>query len=135
MTTSTHSPDRLSWTALGQRMGFTSQRPQRDEILTAIDRMHWVETTTRPTCLDSSVMSSVVRAVVTAVLRHRCDQLRSIVQVGSAQLNGGRQLIGVEDTLGTRSYVLDLDAEAIYVLAEFRHPLPAAASHPTAHVA
>ncbi|WP_375481059.1 hypothetical protein [uncultured Jatrophihabitans sp.] len=128
MTSSTHSPDRLSWTALGQRMGFTSEQPQRDEIFAAIDRMNWVETPTRPTCLDSQV----VRAIVMAVFHHRRDQLRL---VGSAQLNGGRQLIGLEDTLGTRSFVLDLDSEAIYVLAEFRHPLPTAASHPTAHVA
>jgi hypothetical protein len=40
-----------------------------------------------------------------------------------AQLNGSRHLIGLEDSLGTRSYVLDLDSEAIYVLAEFTHPL------------
>jgi hypothetical protein len=128
MTTSTHSPDRLSWTALGQRMGFTSEHAQREEILDAIDRMNWVETPARPPCLDSQV----VRAIVMAVFHHRRDQLRL---VGSAQLNGGRQLIGLEDTLGTRSYVLDLDAEAIYVLAEFRHPLNTAAGHHTAHVA
>ena len=120
MTTSTHDADRLSWTALGMRMGFTSEQPQRDEILEAIDRINWVETPARPTCLDSQV----VRAIVMAVFHHRRDQLRL---VGSAQLNGGRQLIGLEDTLGTRSYVLDLDSEAIYVLAEFSHPLTAAA--------
>ena len=132
MTSSAHSPDRLSWTALGQRMGFTSEHAQREEILDAIDRMNWVETPTRQTCLDSSITNGVVRAIVMAVFHHRRDQLRL---VGSAQLKGGRQLIGLEATLGTRSYVLDLDAEAIYVLAEFRHPLPTAASHPTAHVA
>ena len=120
MTTSTHDADRLSWTALGVRMGFTSEQPQRDEILDAIDRIHWVETPARATCLDSQV----VRAIVMAVFHHRRDQLRL---VGSAQLNGGRQLIGLEDTLGTRSYVLDLDDEAIYVLAEFSHPLTAEA--------
>jgi hypothetical protein len=37
------------------------------------------------------------------------------------QLAGGRQLIGLDDGLGTRSYLLDLDSEAIYVLAEFTH--------------
>ena len=72
------------------------------------------------------MLSDVVRAVVMAVFHRRRDQLRL---VGSAQLTGGRQLIGLEDTLGTRSYVLDLDAEAIYVLAEFCHPLPATAGH------
>lgn len=137
MTSSTHNPDRLSWTALGVRMGVTSEQPQRDEILDAINRIHWVETPARPACLDSQV----VRAIVMAVFHHRRDQLRL---VGSAQLNGGRQLIGLEDTLGTRSYVLDLDAEAIYVLAEFSHPLTGAANHhdhscthgvDTAHVA
>lgn len=124
MTSSSHSPDRLCWTALGQRMGFTSEHAQREEILTGIDRINWVETPARPPCLDSQV----VHAIVMAVFHHRRDQLRL---VGSAQLNGGRQLIGLEDTLGTRSYVLDLDAEAIYVLAEFTHPLPVAGGHPT----
>ena len=122
MTTSTHDADRLSWTALGVRMGFTSEQPQRDEILGAIDRMNWVQTPARPTYLDSQA----VRAIVAAVFHHRRDQVRL---VGSAQLNGGRQLIGLEDTLGTRSYVLDLDSEAIYVLAEFSHPHITAAAH------
>jgi hypothetical protein len=107
-------------------MGFTSEHAQREEILAAIDRMNWVETRARPPYLDSQV----VRAIVMAVFHQRRDQLRL---VGSAQLNGGRQLIGLEDTLGTRSYVLDLDTEAIYVLAEFSHPLPAAAGHHTDH--
>jgi hypothetical protein len=72
--------------------------------------MHWIETPALPPCLDSPV----VRAIVMAVFHRRRDQLRSIVRVGSAQLNGGRQLIGPEDSLlGARSYVLDLDAEAI----------------------
>ena len=122
MTTRTHDADRLSWTALGVRMGFTSEQPQRDEILSAIDRMNWVETPARPFYLDGQA----VRAIVNAVFHHRRDQLH---MVGSAQLNGGRQLIGLEDSLGTRSYVLDLDSEAIYVLAEFTHPLTANADH------
>lgn len=118
MTTSTHDADRLSWTALGVRMGFTSEQPQRDEILGAIDRMNWVEKPARLPYLDGQA----VRAIVNAVFHHRRDQIHT---VGRAQLNGGRQLIGLEDTLGTRSYVLDLDSEAIYVLAEFAHPLTA----------
>lgn len=128
MTSSTHSPEQLSWTALGRRMGLTSEHTQREEILAATDRMHWVETPARPTYLDSQV----VRAIVMAVFHHRRDQLRL---VGCTQLNGGRQLIGLEDTLGTRSYVLDLDAEAIYVLAEFSHPLATTAGHHTNHAA
>jgi hypothetical protein len=57
--------------------------------------------------------------IVNAVFFPRRDQIHL---VGVAQLNGGRQLTGLEDTIGTRSYLLDLDAEAIYVLAEFSHP-------------
>jgi hypothetical protein len=116
MTSSTHTSDRLSWTALGVGMGFTSEQPQRDQILAAIDHMAWTQTPARPPYLDGPA----VRAIVNAVFHHRRDQLRL---VGVAQLNGGRQLIGLEDSLGTRSYVLDLDSEAIYVLAEFTHPL------------
>ena len=111
MTFSTHD-ERLSWTQLGVHMGYTAEEPQREEILDAIERMTWTETPARPPYLDGPA----VRAIVNAVFHHRRDQLHL---VGVAQLNGGRQLIGLEDTLGTRSFLLDLDAEAIYVLAEF----------------
>lgn len=126
MNSSTHMDDRLSWSALGVHMGFTSEQPQRDEILAAIDHMSWTQTTSRPPCLGGPA----VDAIVNAVLHHGRDQLRLI---GVAQLNGARQLIGLEDSLGTRSYVLDLDSEAIYVVAEFTHPLTAprhSATHP-----
>jgi hypothetical protein len=115
MTLSTHD-ERLSWTQLGVHMGYTAEEPQREEILAAIERMAWTETPARPPYLDGPA----VRAIVNAVFHHRRDQLHL---VGVAQLNGGRQLIGLEDTLGTRSFLLDLDAEAIYVLAEFSHAL------------
>ena len=115
MTLSTHD-ERLSWTQLGVHMGYTAQEPQREEILDAIACMTWTETPARPPYLDGPA----VRAILNAVFHHRRDQLHL---VGVARLNGGRQLIGLEDTIGTRSYLLDLDAEAIYVLAEFSHPL------------
>lgn len=117
MTTDSHCGDRLSWTALGTRMGFTRTASQRAEILAAIDDVTWIRTPARPPYLDSPA----VRAIVNAVFHHRRDQLRL---VGVAELSGGRQLIGLEDSLGTRSYVLDLvNGEAIYVLAEFAHPI------------
>ena len=115
MTLSTHD-ERLSWTQLGVHMGYTAEESQREEILDAIERMTWTETPARPPYLDGPA----VRAIVNAVFHHRRHQLHLI---GVAQLNGGRQLIGLEDTIGTRSYLLDLDAETIYVLAEFSHPL------------
>ena len=111
MTVSTQY-DRLSWTPLGMRMGFTSEAPQRQQILAAIGRMCWLQMPTHPHYLDSPA----VRHVVLVVLHQRHDQLH---RVGVSQLNGGYQLIGLEDTHGTRSYVLDLDDEALYVLAEF----------------
>jgi hypothetical protein len=116
MTLSTHD-ERLSWTQLGVHMGYTAEEPQREEILDAIERMIWTETPARPPYLDGLA----VRAILNAVF-HRRDQLHL---VGVAQLNGGRQLIGLEDTIGTRSYLLELDAEAIYVLAEFSQSLTA----------
>jgi hypothetical protein len=121
MTVTDHSNDRLTWTALGVRMGFTREQSQRDRILDAAGRMTWIEARVRPPYLDGPA----VRAIVTAVFHHRCDRLRL---VGIAPLSDGRQLIGLEDTLGTRSYLLDLDSEAIYVLAEFTYPLPAPAA-------
>ena len=80
--------------------------------------MTWPRTWTRPGPPFSG--GPAARAIVNAVFHHRRDQLHL---VGVAQLTGGRQLIGLQDTLGTCSYLLDLDAEAIYVLDEFSHPL------------
>lgn len=135
MTTSTHSPERLTWTVLGARMGYTSEQPQREEILDAIERMNWTQLSRRVTALQHPsvrplLRGSAVRAIITAVFHRNRADLRLI---GVAQLNGGRQLIGVEDRSGTRRYLLDLDSEAIHVLAEFSHPLTSNAD--TAHVA
>jgi hypothetical protein len=113
MTLRTHD-GRRSWTQLGAHMGYTAEERQRDEILAAIEQMTWTETPGRPPYLDGSA----VRAIVNAVFHYRRDQLHPVVRIGASPLNGGRQLIGLEDTLGTRSYLLDLDAEAIYVLAD-----------------
>jgi hypothetical protein len=127
MTTSRRS-GHLSWTELGVRMRFTSEPPQREEILAAVERMNWAHTPAGPSDLDGQA----VRAIVNAVVHHRRGQLRWIVRVGIAHLNEGRRLIGLQDSLGTRSYVLDLDSEAIYVLAELPHslgPAQSAADH------
>jgi hypothetical protein len=117
MTLSSHDA-RLSWTQLGVHMGYTAEETQREEILDAIERMTWTEPTAHPPYLDGPA----VGAIVNAVFHHRRDQLHLI---GVAQLNGGRQLIGLKDTIGTRNFLLDLDAEAIYVLAEFSQSLTA----------
>ena len=120
MTITDDSNDRLTWTALGVRMRFTREQPQRDRILDAVDRMTWIEAPARP----PHVNGPAVRAIVTAILHRRHAQLR---RVGIAPLPDGRQLIGLEDALGTRSYLLDLDSEAIQVLAESTHPRTAPA--------
>lgn len=112
----THSAERLCWTALGIRMGFTSKPRQRAEILAAIDRMTWSPAAAHPRYLDGQA----ARAVVNAIFPNRREQLR---RTGVAALPGGGQLIGLEDSLGTGSYVLDLDSEAIYLLTEFARPL------------
>jgi hypothetical protein len=110
---------RLCWTQLGVHMGYTAEQPQREEILDAIERMTWTETPARPPYLEGPA----VRAIVNAVFHRRGDPLHPFRRVGVAQLNGGRQLIGLQDTFGTRRFLLDLDAEAIHVLTEFSHPL------------
>ena len=115
MTLNTHE-ERLHWTQLGVCMGYTAEESQREGILEAIDRMAWTETSTRPPYLEGPA----VRAIVSAVFHHRPDQAH---MVGVAHLGGGGQLVGLGDTLGARSYLLDLDAEVIYVLAEFTHTL------------
>lgn len=108
----------LTWTPLSVRMGFTAAQQQREEILAAIESMTWTDTPDQPPHLDGAA----VRAIVAAVFHRRRDLIQL---VGIAQLDGGRQLIGLQDAHGGRSYVLDLDAEAIHVLVELPHP-PAA---------
>ncbi len=113
MTRGTYPDDNLSWTALGARMGFTTDPSQRAEILSAINRMRWTAVPGRPPYFTSAALAAVVNALV----HHRLP----LCLVGLAQLSGGRRLIGLHDRVGTRSYVLDLDSEAIYVLAELTH--------------
>jgi hypothetical protein len=105
------NPDRMAWTQLGIQMGFTRDEDQRVEILDGIRRMAWTETGARNGYLSGPAARAIVRAVLGP--RGRADR------VGIAQLGGGRRLIGLDSALGTRSYVLDLDAEAVHLLGEF----------------
>lgn len=100
--------EQLSWTVLGRRMGFTGARRQRDQFLTAIDTMTWTDA-------DQTLhMQGAVGAVIAAILGQHRDRLR---RIGVARLGAGTRLIGLQDDRGTRRFVLDLDSEAIYVLA------------------
>jgi hypothetical protein len=107
--------DRLFWTPLGIRMGFTIDESQRMEILDGIAQMSWTETGTRHRYLGGPAARAIVRALLGS-----SDQAH---RVGIARLDGGGQLIGLEH-LGTRSFVLDLDAEAVHLLDEFNHRQP-----------
>lgn len=108
----------LSWTVLGVRMGFTSKQSQHIEILAGIERMSWTERPSLHPCLDGSA----ARAVVNVVCRR---PHRGPYRIGAALLCGGRRLIGLEDTAGVGSFVLDLGAEAIHVLTISHGPSPA----------
>jgi hypothetical protein len=109
--------DRLSWTQLGIRMGFTRDDSQRLEILDGIARMAWTETGARHHYLGGPA----ARAIARAILGAHPDQHH---RVGIGRLDAGRRLIGLEHATGTRSFVLDLDAEAVHLLDEFNHRQP-----------
>jgi hypothetical protein len=109
--------DRFSWTGLGVRMGFTCEESQRLEILDGITRMAWTGTGTRHRYLGGPA----ARAIVRAILGHPRDQPH---RVGIARLHGGGRLIGLDHTLGTRSFVLDLDVEAVHLLDQVNHRQP-----------
>ena len=109
MTTDSDHGDQLSWTVMGVRMGFTSEQPQRAEILAAIDRMSWIE----PSAQLPGPEGAAARAVINAVIYRHPHRLQ---RIGVAGLGGERRLIGLDDTAGVGSYVLDLGAEAIHVL-------------------
>jgi hypothetical protein len=100
-------------------MGFTSEQPQRTEILAAIGRMSWTERPLQHPWLDSSAARAVVMAVV---CRRPHPQL---YRIGVADLAGERRLIGLESTAGVGSFVLDLGVEVIHVLTISRAPSPA----------
>jgi hypothetical protein len=98
-------------------MGFTTDPSLRTELLCAINRMNWTTAPGRPPYFTSSALAAVVNAVV--------DHQRPLGFVGIAQLRSGRRLIGLHDSGGTRSYVLDLDSEAIHLLTELTPQRPA----------
>jgi hypothetical protein len=108
--TAAHSAQ-LAWTPLSRRLGVTRTARQRKQILTALADMDW--SADIDTCL-AHLAGDAARALVAAV-HHRRDQLRLF---GTATLPDGRQLVGLQDADGTRNYLLDLDTEAIHVLAE-----------------
>jgi hypothetical protein len=109
--TAAHATD-LAWTPLSRRLGVTRTARQRKQILTALADMDWsADVDTTLAHLDGEA----VRAIVAAVYHHRRGELRL---VGTAALPDGHQLVGMQDADGTRSYLIDLDAEAIHVLAE-----------------
>ncbi len=109
--------DLLAWTPLGTRMGYTTARAQRQEILDAISRIDWGAATPSPSYLDLPPISAVVGATL-----HGREQIR---MAGITQIADGR-LIGLQDRHGARTYLLDLGSEAIRLLDEPRRsePLP-----------
>ena len=109
--------DRLSWTQLGIRMGFTRDDSQRLEIFEGIARMVWTEAGKRHGYLGGHAARSIARAILGP---HPEQPYR----VGIARLDARRQLIGVEHGPGTRSFVLDLDVEALHVLDDFNQRQP-----------
>jgi hypothetical protein len=109
--TAAHAAE-LVWTPLSRRLGVTRTARQRKQILAALADMDW--SADIDTCL-AHLDGEAARAILAAVYHHRRDQLRL---VGTATLPAGHQLVGLQDADGTRSYLLDLDAEAIHVLAE-----------------
>ncbi|CCG02875.1 protein of unknown function [Blastococcus saxobsidens DD2] len=109
----------LSWTVLGVQMGFTSEQPQRIEILAAIGRMSWTQRPPQHPGLDGSAARAVVKAVACRRTHPR------LYRLGVADLGGERRLIGLEDTAGVGSFLLDLGAEVIHVLTTSRDLSPA----------
>lgn len=107
------------WTPLGRRLGITATPAQRQQILVAIERMRWTDNVASAAWR----FRQAPRAVVAAIFNGRLGQLR---QVGEVEFGPGRQLIGLRDSHGTCSYVLDQDTpgsdswlcEAVFVLIE-----------------
>lgn len=113
-----------NWTALAARMGYTTTRTQRAQVLAATRRVRW---SGRPAgeyrCL---IAGPALRAVAAAVLasaasergdRRAADPLHNLIRIGIARLPDGHPLIGLDDG-HFRQYVLDLGNEAISVLTE-----------------
>jgi hypothetical protein len=111
MTRSTQD-QQLVWTAMGVRMGYTTEAPQREDILAAVARIVWQPAASTAVMFHSPAVQSVIAATMGRFWR------RHLHRFGITQINGGRELVGVEDKHGTRHYVIDLDclSEAIHVL-------------------
>ena len=107
---------RHTWTPLARRLGVTRTAQQRREILYAAEQIDW--TTGLDTCLGR--LGGRAAQVLVAAIHDYCGmELRLI---GTATLPDGAQLVGLEHANGTRNYLLDLDVEAIHVLAEAPRP-------------
>ena len=103
---------------MGVGMGFTSEQSQRIEILAAIGRMSWTERPPQHPWLDGSA-AGAVKAVVCRRLHPRLHP------IGVADLGGERRLIGLEDTAGFGSFLLNLGVEVIHVPTLSGAPSPA----------
>lgn len=104
----------LAWTPLSRRLGVTRTAQQRKQILAALAAMNWSADIDRAV---TGIRGEAARTIAAAI--RRCDRLGLL---GIASLPGGHQLVGIEHADGTRAYLLDLDAEAIHVLAEVPAP-------------
>jgi hypothetical protein len=100
-----------TWTRLGQEMGYTDTGRRRGELLAAISRLAWKPPPSQLPHLEGPA----VRAIVWAVQHCNGHQLH---RLGAIELHRGCQLVGLEDSTGTRLYLLGLGIEAIHVLTE-----------------
>lgn len=113
-----------NWTALAARMGYTTTRTQRAQVLAATRRMRW--SGCRAGDYRRLITRPALRAVAAAVVadaaaergdRRVADPLHNLIRIGIARLPGGHPLLGLDDG-HIRQYVLDLGNDAISVLTE-----------------
>lgn len=90
----------LTWTPLARRLGTAGTTGQRSQILTAVARLHWsADITGQLLHLHGAASRTLI-----ATLQQSRDPL---AQLGIAAMSEGRQLVGLQYTDGTRSYLLE----------------------------
>jgi hypothetical protein len=106
----------LTWTRLGNAMGYTDTPAKRDEVRAAIEAFEWVE----PSELAEIIDAPPARHVIGGLFYQRrwALHLAASVRVPDDSAGRSRRLIGLQSVTGHRYVLLSTEYEVVDVLHE-----------------
>jgi hypothetical protein len=114
MNTTTHPPRQLTWTRMGNALGYTNTEAKRAEIRDAIEQMVWRD----PGELPDVLTTAPARQVIASLFYGRAWALwRAAVVTLPAELAArDRRLIGLASVTGDRFVLLHAGVEVVDLL-------------------